>query len=227
MNTMMDTKREASNESPKGRGRVRLAPLAGSLDRTTHVVEIDLHHRAGALTVGDLRRTAEKLSDAGDAELAFRMWTFVRTAAIRSGHASLVDLAEQQAEDAQREVRAAVETTDASEATVTLEADSDRRSATNDVERSVLRYDYEALAADHWSGLSKSEVARKWGCSPSTVQRAVDFVTVRDDLVDESPEVMDQIMAGVDLGEIARRYDVSSRVLKWMVNTNFERRSNG
>lgn len=221
MNTMMDTKREASNETPKGRGRVRLAPLAGSRDQTTHVVEIDLHHRAGALTVGDLRRTAEKLSNDGDAELAFRMWTFVRTAAIRSGHDSLVDLAQQRAADAQREVQSAVV------AGVVFEPEDDRRSPTNDVERSVLRYDYEALASDHWSGMSKSEVARKWGCSPSTVQRAVDFVTARDDLVDESPEVMDQIMAGVDLSEIARRYDVSSRVLKWMVNTNFDRRSDG
>ncbi len=55
--------------------------------------------------------------------------------------------------------------------------------------------------------------------------RAVEYVAVRDELLDESPEIFDQLMAGVDVIEVARRYDVSPKIVRWLVRTQFDRRS--
>jgi hypothetical protein len=52
----------------------------------------------------------------------------------------------------------------------------------------------------------------------------VEYVTIRDELLDESPELFDQLMAGVNAAEIARRYDVSPKIIRWLVRTQFDRR---
>jgi hypothetical protein len=73
--------------------------------------------------------------------------------------------------------------------------------------------------------MTRAEVAACHGCAVSTVARAVEYVAVRDELMDESPEIFDQLMAGVDVIEVARRYDVSQKIVRWLVRTQFDRRA--
>lgn len=193
-----------------GRGRLTLPPIAGSVDRSTLVVEIDLHHDPAGLALGDLRRSAAIMTARKDFEHAFRLWTAVSTAAGRVKNESLVSYAKAQADGAQHSAQ--------------FLAATERRSLEQPTDRSATKYDYDALASDLWNGMTKTAVARKWGCAPSTVQRAADYVAERDELLDQSPEVLDQLMAGVDLATVAVRYQASPKVLRWMVNSNFNRR---
>ncbi len=199
------------NPEAIGRGRLRLKPIAGSVDRSTLVVDIDLHHQSQSLTLGDLRRSAERLTSEQSFEQAFRLWSIVSTAAGRVDAQSLATYAASQADRAQHSAQ--------------FMAAADRRTAEQVGDRSSTKYDYDELSNDVAAGMSRTMVARKWGCAPSTVQRAVDYVTERDELLEQSPEILDQLMAGVDLGVVASRYDVSPKVLRWMVNSNFNRRA--
>ena len=54
--------------------------------------------------------------------------------------------------------------------------------------------------------------------------RAIEYVGVRDELMDESPELFDQLMAGIDVAEVARRYGVSPKIIRWLVRTQYDRR---
>ncbi len=197
-----------------GKGRMRLKAIPGSVDQSTFVVEVDLYNKPGSLTVGDLRRLAQEMSDANRFEVAFRLWTVVHTAAARLKDTALDAFAVRQAEDAQHRAQF-------------LANSEERRNdeTASDAEISGPRYDYDELATDVFNGQSKKATARKWGCSPSTVQRAVTYVNERDELLDQSPEVLDQLMAGVDIATLATRYNVPSKLLKWMVSTGFDRRS--
>ena len=208
MSTIIETQ---SNDQPtvRGKGRLLLQPIAGSVDRSTLELEIDLHHNASQLTVGDLVRSAEKLTAENNFEPAYRLWTVVQTAADRAHYTDLATHALAQADGAQNRAQFIKAT---------------ERRTDSHADRSTTKYDYEGLFADVTGGMTKTATARKWGCSPSTVQRAVDYVTERNELLDQSPEVLDQIMAGVDLKTLSGRYDVSTKVLRWMVNTDHERR---
>lgn len=210
--TTTTTTDDSATPPVRGRGRLRLEPIPGSVDRSTHVVDIALHHDPHRLALGDLRRAAEQLMADTEFEKAYRLWMMVVTAAERVDQSALAAVARAQADGAQHRAKF-------------LAAASERRKATAVVDRSSTKYDYEALAAAVADGVSKTAAARRFGCSPSTIQRAVDYVNQRDDLLEESPEVLDQLMAGIDLQTVAERYDVSPRVLRWMVSNDFDRRS--
>lgn len=190
----------------KGRGRLRLQPLPGSTVREVLEVEIDLHHQEDALTLGDLKVAARRHASEGKHEQAFRLWTAVGQAAERHRYPALITAAKANAEG--EKVRA--KTTD--------RRDRPRPQAT--------RYDYDLLAADVDNGDSRADVAARHGCAVSTVARAVEYVAVRDELLDESPELFDQLMAGIDVIEVARRYGVSPKIVRWLVRTEYDRRGN-
>ncbi len=212
----------------RSKGTLNLAPIEGSADQKTYVVEVTLDHEPGVLTLGDLRRAAEKLSVSGEYEQAFRVWSYVETAAERVGNEALKQVATSRAGAA----AASAHGSDSKVRTPSPATRLERREPESfDPAAGVLevpgrgpKYDYDRLAADRAEGMSLSAVAKKWGCSPSTVHRAEEYVAQRDDVVDMYPELLDQLMAGVDLQELSDRYDVSTKVLKWMVSTRFERR---
>lgn len=167
-------------------------------------VEIDLHHREDALTLGDLKVAARRHAREGKHEEAFRLWTAVCVAAERHRYPALITAAKANAEG--EKVRA---------------KGVDRRDGPP---KQATRYDYELLAADVDNGDSRAEVAARHGCAVSTVARAVEYVAVRDELLDESPELFDQLMAGIDVIEVARRYGVSPKIVRWLVRTEYDRR---
>lgn len=189
----------------KGRGRLRLEPLEGSVDDSILEVDIDLHFRPDALTLGDLKIAARHHATHGNHEQAFRLWTAVGTMAERHRYPALITAARANAEG--ERIRA---------------TGGDRRSETP---RKAKRYDYDEIARDVENGDTRAEVAARYGCALSTVARAVEYVAVRDELVDESPELFDQLMAGVDVVEVARRYGVSPKIVRWLVRTQYDRRS--
>lgn len=188
----------------KGKGRLRLQPLPGSTVREVLDVEIDLHHREDALTLGDLKVAARRHASEGKHEHAFRLWTAVGQAAERHRYPALITAAKANAEG--EKVRA---------------KGDDRRDRPR---TQTTRYDYDLLAADVDNGDSRADVAARHGCAVSTVARAVEYVAVRDELLDESPELFDQLMAGIDVIEVARRYGVSPKIVRWLVRTEYDRR---
>lgn len=188
----------------KGRGRLRLEPLDSSVVTDVIDVEIDLHHEAGLLTLGDLKLAARRHASDGDHEVAFRLWSAVATMAERHRYPALIVAAKANAERAR-----------------TRSASEDRRASPR---KKATRYDYDEIARDVENGDSRSDVAARYGCAMSTVARAVEYVAVRDELLDESPELFDQLMAGVDVGEVARRYGVSPKIVRWLVRTRYDRR---
>ncbi len=188
----------------KGKGRLRLQPLPGSAVREVLEVEIDLHYEGDALTLGDLKVAARRHAREGRHEHAFRLWTAVGQAAERHRYPALITAAKANAEG--EKVRA---------------KGSDRRDRPRPP---ATRYDYDLLAADVDNGDSRADVAARHGCAVSTVARAVEYVAVRDELLDESPELFDQLMAGIDVIEVARRYGVSPKIVRWLVRTEYDRR---
>ena len=189
----------------KGRGRLSLQPLDGSVDTGVLEIEIDLHVESDALTLGDLKVAAREHAAEGLHEHAFRLWSAVEQVATRHRYPALITAAKANAAGSLERAR-----------------NGERRGGTA---TKAKRYDYDAIARDVNSGMTRAEVAAGHGCATSTVARAVEFVTVRDELLDESPEIFDQLMAGVDVIEVARRYDVSTKIVRWLVRTQFDRRA--
>ena len=188
----------------KGRGRLRLQPIEGSVVLEVLEVEVDLHHSEDALTLGDLKVAARRHAIDGLHEEAFRLWSAVGQMAERHRYPALITAAKANAEG--ERARASGE---------------DRRSSPS---QKAKRYDYDEIAADVQNGDTRAEVAARYGCALSTVARAVEYVGARDELLDDSPELFDQLMAGVDVVEVARRYDVSPKIVRWLVRTQFDRR---
>lgn len=189
----------------KGRGRLTLQPLDDSADTDVFEIEIDLHHRSDVLTLGDLKVAARDHATEGMHEHAYRLWTVVATMAERHRFPALITAAKANAESAHAKA-----------------IGPDRRAPAS---KNTKRYDYDEIAAQIDDGMTRAEVAALHGCATSTVARAVEYVTARDELLDESPEVLDQLMAGVDVMEVARRYDVSPKIIRWLVRTQYDRRS--
>lgn len=188
----------------KGRGRLRLQPLEDSVVTEVIEVEIDLHHDQGELTLGDLKLAARQHAADGHYEVAHRLWSAVATMAERHRYPALIVAAKANAEGAR-----------------SRSAGEERRGPSK---RKPKRYDYDEIARDVEDGRTRSEVAARHGCAVSTVARAVEYVAVRDELLDESPELFDQLMAGVDVAEVARRYGVSPKIVRWLVRTRYDRR---
>ncbi len=189
----------------KGRGRLSLQPLDNSVESSVLEIEIDLHLRTDSLTLGDLKVAARDHSTEGLHEHAYRLWSVVAQVAERHRFPGLITAAKANAEGALDRARG-----------------NERRAG---APPKAKRYDYEAIARDIDSGMTRAEVAAGHGCAASTVARAAEYVAVRDELLDESPEIFDQLMAGVDVIEVARRYDVSPKIVRWLVRTQFDRRS--
>lgn len=188
-----------------GRGRLRLQPLDDSVDRSVLDIEIDLHAAEDVLTLGDLKVAAREHAIEGLHEHAFRLWSAVLVMAERKRFPGLITAARANAETCLQRA-----------------AGDDRRA---EVPPKAKRYDYDVIAADIDAGMTRAEVAAKHGCAASTVARAVEYVTTRDELLDESPELFNQLMVGVDVQEVARRYDVSPKILRWLVRTEYDRRA--
>jgi len=188
----------------KGRGRLRLQPLDGSAVNDVLEIEIDLHHSENELTLGDLKVAARRHAVDGKHEASYRLWTAVGQMAERHRYPALITAAKANAEG--ERVRS---------------GGDDRRSAHT---AKAKRYDYDEIATDVENGKTRAEVAARFGCALSTVARAVEYVAVRDELMDDSPELFDQLMAGVDVVEVARRYGVSPKIVRWLVRTHFDRR---
>jgi len=191
----------------KGRGRLSLQPLDGSVDSSVLEIEIDLHVQTDALTLGDLKVAAREHATEGLHEHAFRLWSAVAQVAERHRFPALINAAKANAAGSLERAR-----------------NGERRAGPAAKSK---RYDYDAIARDIESGMTRAEVAAGHGCATSTVARAVEYVGVRDELLDESPEIFDQLMAGVDVVEVARRYDVSPKIVRWLVRTQFDRRTRG
>lgn len=189
----------------KGRGRLSLQPLDESVDPSVLEIEIDLHLQTDALTLGDLKVAARDHATEGLHEHAYRLWSTVALVAERHRFPALITAAKANAAGSLDRAR-----------------DGERRAGSPP---KAKRYDYEEIARDIDSGMTRSEVAAVHGCAASTVARAVEYVSARDDLMDESPEIFDQLMAGVDVIEVARRYDVSPKIVRWLVRTQYDRRS--
>lgn len=187
----------------KGRGRLRLQPIDGSVATDVIEVEIDLHHASNALTLGDLKVAARSQASVGHHEAAHRLWSAVATMAERRRYPALIVAAKANAASARARL-----------------SEPERRSEPG----KAKRYDYDEIARDVANGATRSEVAARYGCAMSTVARAVEYVGVRDELLDESPELFDQLMAGVDVAEVARRYGVSPKIVRWLVRTRYDRR---
>ncbi len=204
----------------KGRGRLRLQPLPGSTVREVLDVEIDLHHREDALTLGDLKVAARRHASEGNHEHAYRLWTAVGQAAERHRYPALITAAKANAEGEKVRAKTAEGQAEGQKVRAKSAERRDRPRA------QATRYDYDLLAADVDNGDSRADVAARHGCAVSTVARAVEYVAVRDELLDESPELFDQLMAGVDVIEVARRYGVSPKIVRWLVRTEYDRRGN-
>lgn len=189
----------------RGRGRLSLQPLDNSVDQSVLEVEIDLHVDPTALTLGDLKVAAREHATEGLHEHAYRLWTVVAQMAERHRFPALITAARENAKGSLKRAHG-----------------GDRRSGDG---TKAKRYDYETIARDVASGMTRAEVAAGHGCAASTVARAIEYIAVRDELMDESPEIFDQLMAGVDAVEVARRYDVSPKIVRWLVRTQFDRRS--
>lgn len=189
----------------KGRGRLFLQPLDASVDPSVLEIEIDLHLQTDALTLGDLKVAAREHAVEGMHEHAFRLWTAVAQVAERHRFPALITAAKANAAGSLERAR-----------------NGERRGGST---AKAKRYDYDTIARDVDSGMTRAEVAAGHGCAASTVARAVEYVAARDELMDESPEIFDQLMAGVDVNEVARRYDVSPKIVRWLVRTQFDRRT--
>jgi len=188
----------------KGRARLHLQPIEGSVSLSGLDVEIDLHHHLDRLTLADLEIAARRFAKNGCHEEAHRLWSTIETMAMRHRFPALQTAAIANGRGALRRAMG-----------------EERRSGDG---QGPKRYDYEELAGAVDSGESRADVASMYGCAVSTVARAVEYVSVRDELLDESPELFDQLMAGVNAAEIARRYDVSPKIVRWLVRTQFDRR---
>ncbi len=183
-------------------GTIQLAPLASSLTTDIIVVEIGLSGSDAALRFGDLRCAALELERRAEFEAAHRLWTVLGTEAFRLGDLVFATGADERAE--------------AALALATVASRFDGRTA---------KYDYDALVTDRVEGLSVADTAKRWSCSPTTVKRAVKYVEVRDAALAANPQLVTDIERGDDVSDLAERYDIETKVMRWMVVSHFDRRS--
>ncbi len=201
----------------KRTGRVHLAPIEGSVDDAVIPVDLDLTRADGVLILGDLRLAAQQCSDEGRFEAAHRLWTVVREAARRAGDNPLITTAIAKAEVALAQVGS-----DESSQRDQRRRASDARKVDR---RKGVSYDYFALAHDRADGMTQSGVAEKWDCSPGTVARAVSYVQQRADAIDARPELLIDIHRGDAVAVLADRYQVPTKVMRWIVSDYWDRRT--
>lgn len=183
-------------------GTIRLAPLQTSLAQGTIVVEVGLTDPDSALRFGDLRVAAIELDRQKEFEAAHRLWSILGTEAFRLGDLVFATGADERA--------------DAALSMATIAAKSYGRTA---------QYDYEALATDRLEGLSVADTAKRWSCSPTTVKRALKYVEVRNDLLRANPQLFSDLDRGDDVSDLAQRYGVETKIMRWIVVSHFDRRS--
>ncbi len=186
------------------RGRVRLQPLAASRCAAPLEVELDVCRPDGQLTIGDLRHAAERLEAMGRNESAHRMWTTMGLAAGEADDLKLWNYADRRANDA---IERAAE------------------SITEMYRQASVRSDYQAIASSRAAGKSIHAVAHEHGCSTTTVRRAVDYVQRRDDLLAKHPDLASALMEGADAELLATYLDEDPKLLRWMLASQFDRRS--
>ncbi len=201
----------STTDSP-ARGRVSLAPIEGSLYRSPISVDLDLSRSDGVLVLGDLRLAAEQHHKDRKFEAAHRLWRVVADAAGRIDHQSLVARSTAMGDGALLELKGSGRT------------GGSKRAGTQDRRRGV-NYDYVSLAADRASGLTQRETASKWDCSQATVSRAVSYVSIRDELIDGSPDVIGHVHGGMSVDDLALAYDVETKVMRWIVSDYWDRRT--
>lgn len=183
-------------------GTIRLAPLHESLTSDVIVVEIGLSGADAGLRFGDLRCAALELERRAEYEAAHRLWTVLGTEAFRLGDLVLAAAADERAEVA-----------------LSLAIIASRPLGP------TAKYDYEALATDRDDGLSIADTAKRWSCSPTTVKRAVKYVEVRDAALEANPRLVADIDRGDDVSDLAERYEIEKKVMRWIVISHFDRRS--
>lgn len=185
------------------RGRVRLQPLTASRCRDALRVDLDLSRDDGRLTLGDLRRSAERLEAQGRFESAHRMWSAVGQAASEADDVELWDYADRRAADAIEAAAMAV---------------SER------FKRSGVRFDYDAIVSAHRNGAASSAIALEHRCSISTVRRAVEYVRARDELLAAHHDLIDALAEGADAELLANHYGVDASLIRWMLAARSDRR---
>lgn len=186
-------------------GRLRLRPLLASRCRKVLEVDVDLDRADGQLTIGDLRRAAERLEDMGRYESAHRMWTAVGAAVRETDDDALERYADDRAADA---IERAAQT------------------VTDMFRQSGVRYDYTAIASDRADGETAAAVAATHGCSTSTVRRAVEWVATRDELLAANRNLGSALVEGADPERLARFFDADPNLIRWMLASRFDRRTN-
>lgn len=202
------TRPEDSTAVAPGWGTFNLGPIAGSPSRETYSFDVELTASGVALTLGDLRRAAERASSASVHEIAHRLWTVVAEAARRVENLELGARASSMADGALHLAKQ-----DAGPRESAGNRRSKRRSGAN----RPLPHDYGVLAVDRATGMTQAAVAAKWNCSPGTVARAVRYVHARDELFATHSEAKDLVTSGMSPSDIADKFDVPTKVVRWIV----------
>ncbi len=53
----------------------------------------------------------------------------------------------------------------------------------------------------------------------------MNYVTIRDELVDGSPDVTSHLHGGMSVDDLALAYDVETKVMRWIVSDYWDRRT--
>ncbi len=186
------------------RGRLKLQPVEGSIDNSALDVEIDLNREDGALTVGDLRMAAEIYGIHGHHEVAHRLWVALTAAAEHLHDQTVAELMRHRADS-------------------TLALASDEIS--ENFRRSGVKNDYQKIAKERRTGASASDVALMNGCSPTTVNRAVEFVETWEQLQEDHPDFSSRLTPAANPEELADHYGIDVKVMRWVLAITFDRRS--
>lgn len=219
-------------------GSVHLEPIEGSVDRSTITVELALQRDDGVLVLGDLRLGAVKAEADGRYEAAHRLWSTVIEAAKRLNDDDLTTAATAKADGVRLQLLDRDGARGADGRRIKDDTGERRRTsdfgatdaaggtdlATPEIERRRgVSYDYQSLADDRASGLTQVVVAERWGCSVGTVARAERYVRERDAL-GEVADYEPDIHSGTSVAVMAERYEVSTKVMRWIVSDYWDRR---
>lgn len=218
------TEEDESVASPARTGLLHLESIEGSIDRRSLDYEIELGREDGVLVLGDVRRCAEKATEADEHEIAHRIWTVVAEAALRVDNEPLLTRALAMADGALVQVRDNRELAKSVDVSRVNDPGPGQRPTSSS--RGVS-YDYDRLAADRAAGFSQAEAARRHDCSPGTVARAVRYVAARDKLLEVSPDVVEDIQQGLPVAELAANYKTEPKVMRWIVSDFWDRRASG
>lgn len=186
------------------RGRLKLQPVDGSIDKSALDVEIDLGREDGVLTVGDLRAAAEIYGMHGHHEVAHRLWAAASEAVHDLDDAAVAKLMRER-----------------SESNLALAGDE----VSENFRRSGVKNDYQKIASDRRSGISASDVALTNSCSPTTVNRAVEFVETWEQLQEDYPRFSERLSPAANPEELSDHYGIDVNVMRWIVAVSFDRRS--